>query len=371
MRRPWLLVLALLAIAAPVRAQDPPGVQPGQVQAGTREPSPEIDAAPGTMLPTGLAQFGDPVALRGLMFGVQAGLGASSAAGTFGYDGLSVNLRWTPGTNVLGRRFSILVGVADWQAPAFSRVFPDTLLRDLSDPDLVAARTTNATAFGLSAVLYGNRAPSPDHPQWARVKPRLDTLSLQAARVPGALMREAILQRRDSLKWAGFLRPVLRQPTVSTGVLLRTDGITTETDARALDGFLVGAIGRGLLDFVAAFHRLEYLTRDELPRYANVGSAGVFVDLADRPPVPVLGLSFGYGVYTFRELHEMIPDRPAVALDPRTQRFDIVLSFSGAPSQNNRPVAGVGVKFSRVSPSLLESRNLLTVLFSTDFKLIQ
>lgn len=371
MGRPWICALALLALAVPVRAQDPPDVQPGEAQAGAAAASPDIDATPGTLLPTGLAQFGDPVALRGLMFGVQAGLGAASTAGTFGYDGLSVNLRWTPGTNLPGRRFSLLVGVADWQAPAFSRVFPDSLLRDLVDPDVVAARTTNATAFGLSAVLYGNRTPSPDHPQWARLKPRLDELTLQAAQEQGPLRRETILQRRDSLKWTGYLRPVLRAPTITSGVLLRTDGIATETDARAVDAFLVGAIGRGLLDLVAAVHRLAYLTTDELPRYANVGSAGVFLDLADRPPVPVLGLSVGYGVYAFRELHDLIPERSAVDLDPRTRRFDVVLSFSGAPSQDNRPVAGVGLKFSHVSPSLLESRNLLTVLFSTNFKLIR
>jgi hypothetical protein len=187
----------------------------------------------------------------------------------------------------------------------------------------------------------------------------------------GALASEAIAQQRADLKWSAFLRPVLRQPTVMIGALIQTEGFTAEADARALDGYVVAAAGHGLIDGVVAYHRLEYLTQDVLPRYANIVSGGIFVDLANAPPVPILGLSIGYGDYRFRELHDLIPEAAQSQLTPRTERVDVVLSFSGAPSQNGQPAAGVGLKFSRLLPEFGERRNVLTVQFSTNFKLLQ
>lgn len=344
------------------------GAAPAYAQTATETAEASINATPGTLLPSGLGQFGDPVALRGLVFGVQAGLGSSSSSPTFGYDDLSVSLRWRPGTNAIGRRLSVLAGVADWHTPAFSRVYPDSLLDGLADADRLAAATSNSAAFGLSVILFGDRAPSPSQAEWARFKTTRD--SLDKLIVNASQLRKAELEaERAQLKWTRYLRPVLRKPTLTVGALIQSEGFVAEAQARALDGYLVAAAGRGLLDAVFAYHRLEYLTDDVIARYANIASAGVFLDLADQPPVPVLGLSIGYGDYRFRELHELISEADVLQLTPHTRRLDVVLSLSGAPSQNGGPSAGVGLKFSRIRPEYGKRDNLLTIQFSTNFKL--
>src|SRR5205814_1759710 len=84
---------------------------------------------------------------------------------------------WTPGTNNIGQRISILMGLADWETPAYSAVFPATALAGVSNPDKVAAATTNAATIGMS-YRWGDRTPKPTSDRWKTLLPELQRLDL-------------------------------------------------------------------------------------------------------------------------------------------------------------------------------------------------
>ncbi len=155
------------------------------------------------------------------------------------------------------------------------------------------------------------------------------------------------------------------------GAFTRATGFSPQADVQSVDAFATGAAGSGIFDGVAAVHYLKSLESASLPGWAATGALGAFLDLADDPPAPVMGLSLGFGEYHYRELHEVFPDAPNLLLSPRVRRYDVVLSFSGAPSKGEKPVAGIGFRFSRVQPNLLPAKNSLQVMFSSNFKATQ
>jgi hypothetical protein len=343
--------------AAPLAAQDP---------------SQQTGLTPGVPLPSGVAHLADPTVLHGLTLGLQAGLGSGSRSTTFGYDNAAVTARWTPGTNAVGRRISLLFGVAEWHTPAYDNVFPDSLLDDLSNRDSLGAESTTAPLAGMSVVLFGDRAPSPTQPQWRTVFPQLQQFSLRMVQADGnPELQRAIARERDAFLWQNFTRPVLRQPTVVAGVLTRLDGLEVESDVQALDAFVSGAAGRGIFDAVVATHYLRYFDETELPAHALTGSAGVFVDLSDTPPASVLGVTVGYGRYHYRELFQVQPAAPRVSLDPVQNRLDVVVSIAGAPSTSNESTAGIALRFTHLSGGPVSARNLLSLVVSSNFKFLQ
>lgn len=156
----------------------------------------------------------------------------------------------------------------------------------------------------------------------------------------------------------------------SLGVLFRLADFSTETDVQAYDLFATVAKGRGIVNVVGAVHYLYYFD-NTLPKSATTVAAGVYARLSDTGPTPVMGLTASYGHYAFRELHDVIPEAHKYDRNPHTDRLDVVLSYSGAPDKEKQTSAGLGIRYSRLMPSLLPAYNAFSLVFPSNFSLIK
>ena len=162
----------------------------------------------------------------------------------------------------------------------------------------------------------------------------------------------------------------------SAGGLLRLGGFSPDTDVQAFDLFattargFVLADGSSVVDFVFTLHHLAYVV-DGLPKSSTSLSGGAYIDLSGGYPAPVLGLTASYGTYRFSELHSVVPEAADLPQNPRVRRLDLGLSIAGAPDKSKQSGASVGIRYTRVNPSLLPSYNLWAVTFSSNFSLIK
>lgn len=331
----------------------------------------EVGVTPGVPLTTGLGHFADPGNYHGLVLGIQAGLGASGNSDTFGYDDFSVSLRWIPGTNAIGKRISVLGGFSDWYTPAFRRVFPDSVIDPLADQERFAAASSNAASIGISFT-FGDRVLGREVsvPISKAVHDELQAIDTEydQSGTSGPRRRELDEQRRAILTREAR-RTVMRAPSLTAGLLTRLTSFAEEADVEAFDAFAAAGYGRGLWDSSVAIHYLRYLD-NQFADDAWTAAAGVFLELSDGFPAPILGIATSYGRYRYQELHHVIPDAAEAIREPLTDRYDVVVSLSGAPARSDQPAAGFGVRYSRLNRSLLESRNVFSLVFSSNFKLL-
>lgn len=374
----YLLTAALagmMSVGLPIQGltqQDPappeskPPLQTGVLTKAdsAREAGDVPQLTPGTLIQSTLGVFLDPNTPTGLTIRMDGALGPVGDKRTFGFDGLAVTSRITPGTNDLGRRLSLLVGAANWVSPAPAAIYPEAY-RTTADTATSGISVTSAMG-GISLRVLGGRNPT--ETDWDEFEGRLTNL------VEATYQAESGGQRRERQKameislWEEFYRPIFRRPVLQVGAVARlgTAEVQGENTLAAYDAFAVAAAGHDIWDFAAIVHFLRPLNDDPIARHAVSGSLAAFADLDDLPPVTTLGLEVGFGRFSYQERVRADLADPSLEarIEPVTDRLDVTLSFSGL--QKTR-TAGVGFRYSRLKNSFGEDENRFLVLFSNDF----
>ena len=375
----------------------------------------DVGATEGIPIPTGLSYFASADNYHNLTVGVQAGLGTGTTSSTFGYDNLAVTLQKQLGDNYIGKRLSFLVGFSDWRVPAYRKVFPDSVIDPLPDQERFAAQSGNSMAVGLSLSLGRGdglkliytadqqvaaqaRAQLIDSDTYqplddtARQKleqaiadkvgmstPELlrKMVALEVARLSEGHRATEYISSNKKARWQEELRALPmavrraqhQQLGFKAGALVRAASVAEETSIEAFDTFVTIAKGYKDVDFAFASHYLGYLDK-KLPQHAITLAGGAYVNTTTTG-TSTLGVTVGYGWYTFSELYQVIPEARPLDKQPTTGRFDLVFSFSGAPGKDAQLPAGVGVRISHFTPSLLPASTTYSLLFSTNFSLIK
>lgn len=383
----------------------------------------DVGATEGIPIPTGLSYFANADNYHNLTVGVQAGLGTSPKSPTFGYDNLAVSLQKQLGDNYIGKRLSFLVGFSDWRVPAYRKVFPDSVIAPLPNQERFASQSGNSLAAGISLslgradglkltytaaqqVAAQARAQLLDSDTYqpleeaarktleeeiASTRQALSSkkdgvsatdllrkmVALEVARLSEGHRDKEYISSSKKAQWEAELRAVPaeirraqhQQFGFKAGTLVRAASLAQETSIEAFDAFISIAQGYKDVDFALASHYLGYLDK-KLPKHAVTLAGGAYVNTTTQGTSTV-GITVGYGWYTFSELYEVIPEARHLNKQPTTGRFDVVFSFSGAPGKDAQLPAGVGVQISHFTPSLLPASTTYSLLFSTNFSLIK
>lgn len=324
----------------------------------------------GIQLQGGVGNFGDPTVHHGFSLAMNGALGTSNKSNTFGYDAFSVNARWVPGTNKIGKRIAIQFGTANWFTPSLSTIYADTVLNQ--EEKVLESKSVNAFMAGLGFSIGSTRNPIENSKGKEKLAILLAPLELElvkAKREQNVIREKEILSQIATMRWKELVRKTFRQPTLFLGSMFRLGTLGTESDIEIYDIHATGAAGKGAFDFVGSVHYLKPVKDNLIVKDASTFSLGAFVDLNDFPPVNTMGLTVGYGKFNYLKKDRMIDMNTSVSDTPNSQRFDLTLSFSNIFSGGENLPFGSGIAFriSKLWHSSTEDENQFVIIFTNKF----
>lgn len=329
----------------------------------------DLQVNSGTELQGGIGNFGDPTLHHGLALTFNGAIGSSSAPNVFTYDAFSVNARWVPGTNKLGKRIAITFGAANWFNPALKLMYKDTVLT--ADEKVVESKTANALMAGIAIQLLDTRvAEESDFTASSAQRTQLDLELAKAISEGNEAKRREVLLEIAQLNWKEVLRPRLRKASWLVGANFRLDDLGTETKIDVYDLYTTIAKGKGLFDCSVTARYLRPLNDQLIAKDAYTASLGLFFDLDDLPPVNTLGLIFGVGKYNYREKTR---DVTVASVDytlrdkPNTIRYDVTLSFTDLFKDSGPLGSGIAFRYSYLNNSGTKDDNQFNILLTTKF----
>lgn len=329
----------------------------------------DLQVNSGTELQGGIGNFGDPTLHHGLALTFNGAIGSSSAPNVFTYDAFSVNARWVPGTNKLGKRIAITFGAANWFNPALKLLYKDTVLT--ADEKAAESKTANALMAGIAIQLLNTRvAEGSDFTASSAARKQLDLELAKAISEGNTAKQKEVLAQIAQLNWKEVLRPRLRKASWLVGANFRLDDLGTETNIDVYDLYSTFAIGKGLFDFSVTGRYLKPLNDELIAKDAYTASLGLFFDLDDLPPVNTLGLIFGVGKYNYREKTR---DVTVASVDytlrdqPNTIRYDVTLSFTDLFKDSGPLGSGIAFRYSYLDNSSTENDSQFNILLTTKF----
>lgn len=307
----------------------------------------------------------DPVSSKGLT--LSSDLGLTESKQIFGYDALSLNARWVPGTNNIGSRIFLNLGVANWFTPGLSGIYPDTVLS--LEERFLQSETKTSWIGGLGVILMRPK-PLKDE-DFAPLKGELDAL---AAKYENAgndpkLLKE-IEEEESQLVWELY-REKARKFRWTAGGNLRLTDLGESSDIDVFDLYTVFARGKGIWDFSGAFHFISPRENAAVLRNAFTASAGVVLDLDDVPPVNSLTAIFRYGYYNFKEKMRNLNTDPTMPPDfirnrPLVNTFDATFTFSGLRGKSFFG-SGLGFRISTRWDANFDTETEFAILFTSKF----
>jgi hypothetical protein len=321
----------------------------------------------GIQLQGGVGNFGDPTVHHGFSLAMNGALGTSNKSNTFGYDAFSVNARWVPGTNKIGKRIAIQFGTANWFTPSLSTIYADTVLNQ--EEKFLESKSVNAFMAGLGFSIGSTRNPIDNAKEKKKLEAILEPFEkelITAKREQNIIREKEILSQIAGLRWKNLVRKTFRQPTLFFGGMFRLGTLGTESEIEIYDIHATGAAGKGVFDFVGSVHYLKPVKDNLLVKDATTFSLGAFVDLNDFPPINTMGLTIGYGNFNYLKKDRIIDMNTTVSDTPNSQRLDFTLSFSNIFSGGENLPFGSGIAFriSKLWHSSTEDENQFVIIFT-------
>lgn len=337
-----------------------------------QDPLDSIKVISGAQLQGGIGNFGDPTIHHGFSVSMNGALGTSNKSNTFGYDAFSINARWVPGTNKIGKRIVIQFGTANWYTPALSSIYADTVLN--TEEKVIESKSVNAFMAGISFCIGSTRNPLDNLKDKKKLNELLSPLKLELVDAispenRNKIKEDSIRKAMADLRWSMLIRKSFRKPTLLVGGMFRLGTLGTESDIEIYDLHATGAAGRGAFDFVSSIHYLKPVKDNLIVKDATTYSLGAFVDLNDLPPVNTMGLTVGYGRFNYLQKDRMIDMNTTVSDTPNSQRLDFTLSFSNIFSGGENLPFGSGIAFriSKLWHSSTEDENQFVIIFTNKF----
>lgn len=224
--------------------------------------------------------FTDPVSSKGLS--LSSDLGLMESKQVFGYDALTFNARWVPGTNAIGSRISLQLGTANWFTPGLSEIYIDTIL---SEEEKFQQSVTNSVwiaGLGISILrpnVFSNGKSEDLDQAFQKYKRNLDTLHVLITNAEGnPLLVEKYEVEESRLLWK-IAREHARKSRWIVGGNFRLLNLGQSANVDVLDLYSTFARGKGSIDFSASLHYLAPREKSFLFRDAITISTGVFLDL--------------------------------------------------------------------------------------------
>jgi len=306
----------------------------------------------------------DPVSSKGLT--LSSDLGLTESKQIFGYDGLTLNARWVPGTNNIGGRIFLNLGVANWFTPGLSGIYSDAILTP--DERFLQSETKTSWIGGLGFIL---KRPKPvEDANFAPLHEKLKELHPKIENSKSITEKKRLEQEEEKLVWEMY-REKARKFRWTAGSNFRLIDLGETSDIDVFDLYTVFARGKGIWDFSGAFHFISPRENAAVLRNAFTASAGVVLDLDDVPPVNSLTAIFRYGYYNFKEKIRNLSTDPTMPPDfirnrPLVNTFDATFTFSGLRGKSFFG-SGLGFRISTRWDANFDTETEFAILFTSKF----
>jgi hypothetical protein len=319
-----------------------------------------LETVPGVSLQQG-GSFTDPVSSKGLS--LSSDLGLTESKQVFGYDALTLNAKWVPGSNPIGRRIFISIGTANWFTPALSELYPDTVLS--MEERFQQSVTKPSWIAGLGITLLKPK-PLKD----ADFKVVMNEIKALDEKAENAALDEdqEKAEKESAAILSRFVFNQARKARWVVGGNFRLVELGESADIDVFDLYSTFARGKGRFDFNGTLHYITPRDRSLLLYDAITASAGIFVDLEDEPPVNTLAAIFRYGYYNFTKKERILDPMGAMVVgnQPFVRTFDATITFSGLRDSGIFG-SGLGFRYAvRWNPNF-ERQTEFAVLFTSKF----